>query len=328
MVLGNHPTTPRVWAGAASLTVLLHAGTILGIHHLRVLDPEPPPPSEPDPVELVFAPLPPDQEEPTRFTALPEDRAEEPPEVPDLLSNVDSRARDEQPGGEETAAPRMDGETDFAQIGIQEGEPVPTAASEESPLVDATDAVEAPEAEPEPAPSDEPDPAPDGAGELRESESPPTGDPTPPRQRYALGRVDPAPESKPTPMGDLYQPQMESPEGNTSLDGEISLNTTAWDYAPWLKKFRRQFLSNWSAPYGYRLGWIHGWTMVEVHVAPDGTMIQLEKLAEEGHKALHTASMYAFEASAPYTPLPDDFPEDRLILQIRLQYPQAGRPRR
>jgi hypothetical protein len=310
--------------------VLLHAGAVLGVHHLRILDPETPPPPEPDPVELVFAPLPPPPEEPTRFTELPEDRAEEPPEAPDLLSNVDSRARDEEAGGEENALPRMDGETDYAQIGMQEGEPEPSAASDESPLADAAEAPESAEAETEtdPTPPTEPEPTVAGAGELKPTEQDPIDTPeTPPRQ-YALGRTAPAPESTPTQMGDIYQPQLESPAGNTTLDGNISLNTTAWDYAPWLKKFRRQFLRNWSAPYGYRLGWIHGWTMVEVHIAPDGTMVHLEKLGEEGHKALHTASMYAFEAAAPYPSLPDDFPEDRLILQIRLQYPQAGRRRR
>ena len=70
----------------------------------------------PEFVEVVFAA--PDQPRPdpmNTFTELPDDRADEPAERPDFLSNVDSRARDLVPGGEDRIS-HQEGRAQFPQV--------------------------------------------------------------------------------------------------------------------------------------------------------------------------------------------------------------------
>jgi hypothetical protein len=121
---------------------------------------------------------------------------------------------------------------------------------------------------------------------------------------------------------------MENPEGNASLTGEVSLNTTAWDYAPWLQRFGRQLMRSWMAPPAYSLGLLKegGWTVLELEIAPSGKLLRLDLLEEQGHPSLTLAAKGAVSTMGPIEPLPADFPEPKLILRLRMIYPKI-RPR-
>ncbi|MBD3336212.1 MAG: hypothetical protein GF355_11915 [Candidatus Eisenbacteria bacterium] len=118
---------------------------------------------------------------------------------------------------------------------------------------------------------------------------------------------------------------MRNPDGNAALPGGISLNTVAWDWAPWLQSFRRKLDERWKAPLGYLLGWISGWSLVELEIAPGGELLRLEVLESAGHQALTDTNVNVLRVMAPYDPLPDDFPEEHLILQIKMVYPERER---
>ena len=45
------------------------------------------------------------------------------------------------------------------------------------------------------------------------------------------------------------------------------------------------------------------------------------RLEENGHESLHTASIAALRAFAPYAPLPPDFPDEQLVILLGLHYP-------
>ena len=47
----------------------------------------------------------------------------------------------------------------------------------------------------------------------------------------------------------------------------------------------------------------------------------VRKIEELGHESLHQASTAALRAAAPYAPLPDDFPEENLVIILSLHYP-------
>ena len=127
-------------------------------------------------------------------------------------------------------------------------------------------------------------------------------------------------------MQDIFQEEMHNPGGNAALFGDVSLNTLEWAYAPWLQRFRRDFVRNWVAPYAYYLGLINGWTLVELEIAQDGHLLRLDVLGEQGHESLGRQSVASFKATAPFRPLPKDFPEATLILRIKLIYPPLRRP--
>lgn len=126
---------------------------------------------------------------------------------------------------------------------------------------------------------------------------------------------------------DMHQVQMENPDGNASLTGDVSLNTTQWEYAPWLERFGRRLMHFWSAPPAYYMGILKdgGWAVVEVEIAPSGQLLRLDLLEEKGHPALISAATSAVRAMAPMEHLPADFPEKTLILRIRMIYPKIRR---
>lgn len=106
-----------------------------------------------------------------------------------------------------------------------------------------------------------------------------------------------------------------------AIDGDFSLNTYSWNYAPWMKHFENQLHRVWMAPYAYRVGIISGKTVIRLVVQKNGVPSSMEILETEGHESLHEASIAALKAFAPYAPLPAHFPEDTLVITLGLHYP-------
>ena len=125
----------------------------------------------------------------------------------------------------------------------------------------------------------------------------------------------------------MHQAEMNNPEGNASLTGDVSLNTTEWDFAPWLQRFGRRLMQTWYAPTAYYMGILKegGWAVVEVEIAPSGQLLRLDLLEEQGHPSLILAATSAVHGLAPMERLPAGFPEKTLILRIRMVYPKIRR---
>jgi hypothetical protein len=98
----------------------------------------------------------------------------------------------------------------------------------------------------------------------------------------------------------------------------------AWDFAPWLMRFRRDLMDRWVAPPAYVYGILKegGWATIVIEVSPSGHLLRLDLLEEQGHPVLTQTSVEALRATAPFQPLPDHFPEPTLILRIRMIYPR------
>lgn len=106
-----------------------------------------------------------------------------------------------------------------------------------------------------------------------------------------------------------------------AIDGDFSLSTYEWDYAPWIKRFGNELHRHWMSPYAYKLGVISGKTIIKMVVEKDGRPSSLEVLQADGHESLHDASLAALNAFAPYAPLPAHFPEEKLVIILGLHYP-------
>ena len=314
---GDH----RAWFIAWSLALALHVAAVLGMRNV----PSPSPPKTihpPTPVRLVFTPAgaePRESEKSLYFSELPPDREDAAPAHPDFLSNVTSRARDAVPGGED-ALPRMQGESSFPAVKIEPDGAPPRAAPSSAPTPPVSEAT-APRAMGAKA----------GAGAVASDRSlgPSSGLATsaPTRPDASRSGSDDSPrESVGSGLGsDLPQPEMANPYGNAPLAGDVSLNTTAWDYAPWLHRFGRRLMDRWFAPPAYTFGILKegGWALFEVEISRDGKMLRLEQLEEQGHPSLSRAAQSALRSVAPIEPLPADFPEPTLILRLRMIYPRV-----
>jgi hypothetical protein len=311
MILGQHRTRPSGWALAILLTLLLHAGIVAAGRLLRPFDPSAVPPPRPEPIQVVFASnVTAPQSEPDFFSELPPDRAGERPERADFLSNVDSRARDNVPGGSGEGLPAMDGESESPHVEMSPG------AAREKPQDGVSETPDEPE-DIEIPPAEKP-----ASSFLSRQGKARLQDPMREFRREMFGEESPEHGSG---GEDLPQEAMSNPEGNVSLSGDISLNTVAWDYAPWLQRFRRDLQKRWYAPYGYYLGAIHGWTVVELEIARNGDLLRMDVLDEEGHESLKNSSVGALKGAMPYQPLPDHFPKESLILRIKMIYPDRNR---
>lgn len=220
----------------------------------------------------------------TEITELPADREDEAPEQPEQLANVTSRARDQVPGGD-AALPSLEGEGDSPAVALDDGGRATPSSDSPSPEEEAA----------------------------AEGTSPRSHGSQPVRLRELM-RLDGA---------DLDQSEMSHPGGNAPLTGDVSLSTIAWDWSPWLQRFRRRLMSRWFAPPAYSMGILKegGWAMVEVEITRSGQVIRRDLLDHRGHPSLTQAATSALISIAPVEPLPKDFPEETLILRIRMIYP-------
>jgi len=132
-----------------------------------------------------------------------------------------------------------------------------------------------------------------------------------------------------SPQRDQSQPE-QNPEyrhdgsARASIGG-ISLNTTAWDFAPYLLDLKHRIKQHWTPPQAFTLlGAIHGYTWVRFRIYPDGRMEAMEVVEEEGHESLHKSSQNAIRGSIPLRPLPKGFPEDYLEITFGFYYLLPG----
>jgi hypothetical protein len=288
----------------------------------------------------------PANEMPQAFTSIPERQAtEEPPEDPDYLSQHHSLAADNKLGGD-TNTPSADEEWEAEQVAIQKEENagaagVPYAQRPLPETESATSPQEAGEAGEEKEKIDGEDIDPGGSWALPREDADSGGD-------KEGEKADEQDEKKPElddwwggeapsilkegdegAAGDKGFDFNQVARGNTSagvaFNGNYSLNTYEWEWAPWMTHFQNELYRHWMAPYAYRLGVISGITVIKLVIRKDGRVESMEVLETEGHQSLHDASEAALKAFAPYWALPDNFPEEYLVITIGLHYPAYPR---
>ena len=311
----------RGWLVAWLVALILHAVLLLGVVWLRVPVAASPAIPEQQVVHVMLSPdatQPQSPSQPRAFTELPKDRADSPPKKADLLSNVTSRARDREPGGD-SDLPRNQGEADAALIPLEKQDapaqpPSAPAAQRSEPVTPREQALERANAR------------------GRESQADARAESTAMAQRIlAPPRMlsEGAIRVNPGSLGgaDFQQPGMDS-DGNAGLTGDVSLNTTAWEYAPWMERFGRQLMDHWVAPLVYSMGVLKegGWCTLEVEISRSGEILRLDVLDRQGHYSLTQAAVSAVRSVGPTEKLPADFPEKTLILRLRMIYPRI-RPR-
>lgn len=182
---------------------------------------------------------------------------------------------------------------------------------------------------------------PHGEGEIP---IPDTPSPTDGAEGGGPNDVPPLPEEQ-TPLGEAFKRSrfltQSSPQTGPSLPpqapqfrnlgsarasvGGITINTTAWDFAPYLLDLKQRIKQHWIPPLAFTaLGAIHGYTKIDFRIYPDGRMEALNVVETKGHKSLHRASGNAIKGAAPFRPLPKDFPEDFLDITFGFYYLLPG----
>lgn len=104
--------------------------------------------------------------------------------------------------------------------------------------------------------------------------------------------------------------------------GNLTLSTYAWEWASYINYFKKRLYEVWRAPPAYfSLGMIHGYTVIRLTIDRNGRMVNSQVLEHKGHSSLQISSENAVNAVFPLKPLPVDFPDETLTLTLTLLYP-------
>jgi len=123
------------------------------------------------------------------------------------------------------------------------------------------------------------------------------------------------------PYVSRYAPGRQSLDSRAPDLGSFSLNTYAWDYAPYLLWLRERVQRNIYPPPAFtQMGIISGRTILRFRITRNGALQNLALLGYEGHKSLMETSMRAIQSSAPFRNLPKNFPEDYLEVTAQFEY--------
>lgn len=108
--------------------------------------------------------------------------------------------------------------------------------------------------------------------------------------------------------------------------GGMSFNTYNWDFAPYMLVLKKKVQGNIFPPPAFtHLGLIKGETLLRFKIYPNGELRDLELLEYTGHETLMKTSMSSINISAPFQPLPDDFPEPFLEVTAKFFFYIRGR---
>ena len=339
----------RIFQGALAVSLLLHlvlAAVTWRIPFVPEIDPARAA-EYGDEVELFLVEpeelqSPMESDQPTAYTAIPDRLAsEEPPEQADYLAMHDALAADRKDG--DSATPSADEEWIAPKVEIREEQldGAGGVAFSQAPLPDPSEATGSPDTgtegeTEEKVEADEqtslgawalPDEEQEAGGETEGDKDDAQEAEEQPELEDWWGGNSPSilREGEQAALGDRGFEFDQAARGDVgvgvAIDGDFSLNTYEWDYAPWMRRFENELHRHWMAPYAYRIGVISGMTLIRIVIERDGTLASLEVLETDGHPSLHDASEAALKAFAPYAALPVHFPEEDLVITLALHYP-------
>ncbi|HUU26859.1 MAG TPA: TonB C-terminal domain-containing protein [archaeon] len=153
------------------------------------------------------------------------------------------------------------------------------------------------------------------------------------RALEAFGRLAPPKKEQPLiPRQDTLRQEQGSPASPTMprfdsrqtqapvMGTGFQLSTYNWNWAPYLKELKRRIESNMYPPPAFYMGLVRGRTFLRFKILQDGSIVDFELIGYSGHESLKNTSVNSIEASVPFLPLPSDFPDDFLELQVGFYY--------
>jgi hypothetical protein len=110
-------------------------------------------------------------------------------------------------------------------------------------------------------------------------------------------------------------------ESKALQNGGLAFNTYNWDFAPYMLELKKRIRRNIFPPHAFtRLGLISGETILRFKIYPNGELKDLKVMVYNGHKSLMETSYTAVDISAPFAPLPMNFPEPYLEVTGKFVY--------
>ena len=122
--------------------------------------------------------------------------------------------------------------------------------------------------------------------------------------------------SAPSPSGDpgarLPVPEVDQRLTRAEAGSAFSLNTTAWEWAPYMQRLKAQIEEHISPPAAFYYGTAAWISRVRFRIGPDGSLLEFRLLDHRGVENLQYVALDAITGAADYEPLPPGFPEPYL----------------
>ena len=106
--------------------------------------------------------------------------------------------------------------------------------------------------------------------------------------------------------------------GQTQQDAQISFDSKGVDFGWWLRRFVAQVKSNWFIPQAAML--MKGRVVITLNIHRNGTITDVTVIQTSGIQSLDTAAVNALKSSNPTVPLPNEYPEDKVLFTVTFFY--------
>jgi len=85
-----------------------------------------------------------------------------------------------------------------------------------------------------------------------------------------------------------------------------------------MRRFRTQVYRNWLIPYAAMA--LHGHTVLRFTIHRDGAITDLTVLQPSEVEVFTKAAFHALQASNPTIPLPQEYPDERMVMTVVFYY--------
>jgi TonB family protein len=107
-------------------------------------------------------------------------------------------------------------------------------------------------------------------------------------------------------------------QGGGTYGPSFQFDSKGVDFGSWLRRFRAQVYRNWLIPYAAMA--LHGHTVIRFTIHKDGSITDLIVLQPSEIDAFTKAAFNAIKTSNPTVPLPQDYPDDRMVMTVIFYY--------
>jgi TonB family protein len=111
---------------------------------------------------------------------------------------------------------------------------------------------------------------------------------------------------------------LQNVQGNSDFGPSFQFDSKGVDFGSWLRRFKAQVYRNWLIPYAAMA--LHGHTVIRFTIHKDGSISDLIVLQPSTVDAFTKAAFNAINASNPTVPLPQDYPDESMVMTVIFYY--------
>jgi hypothetical protein len=150
------------------------------------------------------------------------------------------------------------------------------------------------------------------AVEAREEPTRPGEGRTDPRLALGPTTIGARPQAPAAPGERLPAPEVDQRLTRAEAGSAFTLNTTAWEWAPYMQRLKARIEEHISPPAAFYYGTAAWISRVRFRIGPDGRLLEFRLLDHRGVENLQYVALDAITGAADYEPLPPGFPEPYL----------------